>query len=69
MDSAKAGDGRIIMRNLSDEPRLVANYGPGEWVRMENVGRGSTTNITVHWFRNLSKPGQNVEFKFTVRYN
>jgi RHS repeat-associated protein len=67
LDSARAGNGDVIIRNLGDEPRLVANYGPGEWVKMENVGRGVDENVTVHWFRNLTT-GQNVQFKFTSRY-
>ena len=67
LDSARAGNGDVIIRNLGDEPRLVANYGPGEWVKMENVARGTDQNVTVHWFRNLTF-GQNVEFKFTSRY-
>jgi hypothetical protein len=68
MDTAKAGYGEVIIRNLGDEPRLVANYGPGEWVKMQSVTSGTTSNITIHWFRNLTT-GQNVEFKFTQRYH
>ncbi|MEH6474116.1 MAG: hypothetical protein V7727_00445 [Sneathiella sp.] len=33
--AAKAGAGEIKMRNLVDEPRLVAHYGPGRWVKKE----------------------------------
>jgi hypothetical protein len=67
LDSARTGNGEVIIRNLGDEPRLAANYGPGEWVKMENVARGTDGNVTVHWFRNLTT-GQNVEFKFTSRH-
>ena len=67
LNSARAGNGEIIIRSLGDAPRLVANYGPGEWVKMQNVVRGIDGNVTVHWFRNLTT-GQNVEFKFTSRY-
>lgn len=67
LNSAQSGAGQVIIRNLGDAPRLVANYGPGEWVKMQNVVRGIDGNVTVHWFRNLTT-GANVEFKFTSRY-
>jgi RHS repeat-associated protein len=67
LDSARAGHGRVIIRDLADERRLVANYGAGSWVKMENVARGLDQNVTVHWFRNLDT-GMNVEFKFTQPY-
>lgn len=67
LESARSGAGRVIIENLGDAPRLVAHYGPGQWVKMENVVRGIDGNVTVHWFRNLTS-GQNVEFKFTSRY-
>lgn len=69
LDAARASNpqARIIMRNLGDEPRLVDNYGPGEWVKMQYVLRGADSNVTVHWFRNLTT-GANVEYKFTNRY-
>jgi len=64
LQQARAGEGREIMRNLGDEPRLVANYGPGEWVKMEHtfVTHGGQ-RINVHWFRNKTT-GQSVELKF-----
>jgi hypothetical protein len=66
LDTAKSGsvDEEVIIRNLGDEARLEACYGAGEWVKMQYVLRGSTRNVTVHWFRNLTT-GANVEFKFT----
>jgi hypothetical protein len=66
MDSAKAGHGREIIRDLGDKERLNALYGTGRWVKMENVGRGEQ-NVTVHWVRNLDT-GMNAEFKFKQRY-
>ena len=60
---AKQGQGEIIMRNLGDAPRLAANYGDGEWVKMQYVLRGNYSNVTVHCFRNLTT-GTDVEFKF-----
>ncbi|MGW3913485.1 RHS repeat-associated core domain-containing protein [Streptomyces sp. NPDC005070] len=62
---AKHGAGEVIIRDLGDAPRLEANYGPGEWVKMEstlNDAKGKTIR-NVHWFRNLDT-GMNVEFKF-----
>jgi hypothetical protein len=56
------------MRNLADAPRLAANYGGGEWVKMQFVLRGSRGNITVHWFRNLTT-GANFEYKFSFISN
>lgn len=62
--AARAGEGaQVIMRNLGDESRLVANYGQGEWVKMQTVLRGLDYNVTVHWFRNLTT-SINKEFKF-----
>jgi hypothetical protein len=52
-----------IMRNLGDAPRLVANYGEGDWVKMQYVLRGTDSNVTVHYFRNLTTK-MDVEFKF-----
>lgn len=51
------------MRNLVDTPRLVANHGEGEWVKMQYVPRGTDSNVTVHYFRNLMS-NLDVEFKF-----
>jgi hypothetical protein len=64
LNAAKAGYGQRIMGQLGDAPRLVANYGKGEWVKMQSVTRGTEGNISVHWFRNVTT-GQNVEFKFS----
>jgi RHS repeat-associated protein len=63
LDTARAGRGRQIMGPMGDAPRLVANYGEGEWVKMEYVLRGNYSNVTVHYFRNLDT-GMDVEFKF-----
>jgi hypothetical protein len=58
-----AHQGNIIMRNLDDTDRLIANYGPGEWVKMQYVLRGTDSNVVVHYFRNLTTK-MDVEFKF-----
>jgi hypothetical protein len=63
LDAAKEGQGTVIMRNLGDAPRLVANYGDGEWVKMQYVLRGTDSNVTIHYFRNLTT-NMDVEFKF-----
>ena len=63
LGAAREGQGKVIMRNLVDEPRLVANYGPGEWVKMRYVLRGADTQVTVHYFRNLTS-SLDVEYKF-----
>lgn len=58
------GTAKVAMTELADAPRLVANYGPGKWVKMEWTHRAANgTKQTVHWFRNQST-GQQVEFKF-----
>jgi hypothetical protein len=64
LETAKSGnaDEELIIRRLSDEARLDACYGTGEWVKMQYVLRCSR-NVTGHWFRNLTT-GQNVQFKF-----
>ncbi len=64
LDAARSGTGaQRIMGQLADAPRLVANYGQGQWVKMQYVLRGKLGNITVHWFRNLTT-GENVDNKF-----
>jgi hypothetical protein len=63
LNSAKDGQGTIIMRNLGVAPWLVANYGEGDWVKMQYVLRGTDSNVTVHYFRNLAIK-MDVEFKF-----
>lgn len=67
MQEARAGAGEVAMRNLADEPRLVDNYGPGEWVKMQHTHQTPDgRKINIHWFRNQTT-GQNVEFKFKNR--
>lgn len=61
--AAREGQGTILMRNLADAPRLVANYGEGNWVKMQYVLRGNDSNVTVHYFRDLATK-MDVEFKF-----
>src|SRR5579883_2263893 len=34
LEEAAANEGVVIMRNLADAPRLEANYGDGEWVKV-----------------------------------
>ncbi len=63
MNAAREGQGTIIMRYLVDAPRLVANYGEGNWVKMQYVLRGWNDIVTVHYFRNLVTK-MDVEFKF-----
>lgn len=63
LKAAKSGAGRRIMDELADEPRLIANYGKGNWVKKEYVMRGASSKVTVHYFHNPST-GKNVEFKF-----
>lgn len=63
LDAAKQGAGTQIMENLGDEPRLIANYGPGRWVKMQYVLRSNYSNVRVHYFRNLDL-NLDVEFKF-----
>jgi hypothetical protein len=64
MDEAKSGYGTRIMGRMGDEPRLVDNYGPGTWVKMQWVHKGiNGARYTIHWFSNLDT-GQNVEYKF-----
>ena len=57
-------NGREIIRNLGDAPRLIAHYGEGEWVKMHWAHKALDGSvIVIHWFRNLTT-GQNVEIKF-----
>lgn len=64
MDEAKAGAGTIAMRDLGDTPRLVDNYGEGEWVKMHHSHKTPDgKDVAIHWFRNVTS-GMNVEFKF-----
>jgi hypothetical protein len=48
-----AGTAKVAMTELGDAPRLVANYGPGRWVKMEWTHRAlDGTKQTLHWFKN-----------------
>ncbi|MCL1620230.1 RHS repeat domain-containing protein [Ralstonia pseudosolanacearum] len=60
---AKAGAGYPIMGQMGDEPRLVALYGPGPWIKKQHThicpnGR----KVVIHYFSN--NRGKNVELKF-----
>ena len=60
---AKAGAGVQIMSNLGDEPRLVAHYGPGPWVKMQHKHEcWDGRELVIHYFSNMR--GMNVELKF-----
>lgn len=39
LEEAAANEGSTIMTNLVDAPRLEANYGDGEWVKVQWVHR------------------------------
>jgi RHS repeat-associated protein len=61
---AKAGAGEDIMQGLADEPRLIAEHGPGPWIKREHKhicadGR----KLIVHYFHSRTTY-QNVELKF-----
>ncbi|MET2531233.1 RHS repeat-associated core domain-containing protein [Ralstonia pseudosolanacearum] len=60
---AKAGAGYPIMGQMGDEPRLIALYGPGPWIKKQHThifpnGR----KVVIHYFSN--NRGKNVELKF-----
>ncbi len=72
-----AANADVIIENadLGDAPRLEANYGDGEWVKMSWTHKpaglptgvaGRSGNVEVHFFKNIDT-GQTVEFKFKVR--
>ncbi|MGP9517102.1 RHS repeat-associated core domain-containing protein, partial [Psychrobacter sp. AOP5-CZ1-12] len=69
---AKAGAGRHIMKGqkMSDEPRLIAHYGSGPWIKKEHVrectAKGRRRKVTIHYFHSESS-NKNVELKFTKR--
>jgi hypothetical protein len=64
LEEARQGAGRQEMGKMGDEPRLIDNYGEGQWVKMHHSHKTPDGNtIVVHWFRNLAN-GMNVEFKF-----
>ena len=59
---AKAGAGTTIMSHLGDEPRLIAHYGRGPWVKRQHKHICPDGKIIViHYFSNGR--GQNVELK------
>jgi RHS repeat-associated protein len=80
LEEAMANPGDPIMRNLADAPRLEANYGDGEWVKMQWVHRSPSGtfsqpevgdpignpagNNIVVHFFKNVYTGQVVEFKF-----
>lgn len=67
LEEAKTAKGRILIRNLADEPRLVDNYGPGNWVKKHYIHRAKDgSHIVVHWHENLTT-GLRVEYKFPNR--
>ena len=60
---AKAGAGEPIMGSMADEPRLIAHYGVGPWVKMQHKHRCPDGRLVViHYFSNGR--GLNVELKF-----
>ena len=69
---AKAGAGYRIMadKQMGDEPRLIAHYGLGEWIKKEHVKICSygieKREKVVHYFHSLSSY-KNVELKFKKR--
>jgi hypothetical protein len=61
---AKAGAGEPIMYNLADEPRLIAFYGAGPWIKMEHVHNcPGGKKLVIHYFHSQSS-GKNEELKF-----
>ncbi|MBC5764484.1 RHS repeat-associated core domain-containing protein [Ramlibacter albus] len=60
---AKAGAGEVIPIQLGDEPRLVAHYGKGPWVKKQHRHFCHRTGrmLTIHYFSNGKL---NVELKF-----
>jgi hypothetical protein len=67
LEEAEAAEGEIIITELGDEPRLIANYGAGEWVKKQYVHRCKDNRIiTIHWHENLTT-GLRKEYKFANR--
>lgn len=59
---AKPGAGSPRMGAMGDEPRLVAHYGAGPWVKMHHEHRCPNGRLVViHYFTNTR--GKNVELK------
>jgi hypothetical protein len=53
-----SGEGKEVIpsHHLKDTPRLVDNYGPGEWVKMETKRVMPDGNqISVDWFKNKKR--------------
>jgi hypothetical protein len=60
---AKAGAGTPIMGGMGDEPRLVAHYGPGPWIKKQHTHTClNGKKLVIHYFSNGK--GLNVELKF-----
>ncbi|WP_155520937.1 hypothetical protein [Ralstonia solanacearum] len=60
---AKAGAGYPIMGSMGDEPRLIALYGPGPWIKKQYTHICSNgRKVVIHYFSN--NRGLNVELKF-----
>jgi hypothetical protein len=76
LEEAEANAYTIIDNvDLGDAPRLEANYGGGEWVKMKWTHQvqgaptgvaGQSDHYVIHFFRNLDT-GESVEFKFKNR--
>ncbi|WP_173910732.1 hypothetical protein [Acinetobacter sp. Marseille-Q1618] len=66
---AKAGAGYQIMHDakIGDEPRLIAHYGMGPWIKKEHKKTCSNgKQKVIHYFHSLSSY-KNVELKFKKR--
>jgi len=59
---AKGGAGEAIMWGLADEPRLIAHYGRGPWIKKQHVHQcPDGRKLVIHYFSNGVV---NVELKF-----
>lgn len=64
---AKAGAGYPIIGQMGDEPRLIAHYGPGPWIKKEHKHMCINGRMKeIHYFHSLST-NKNVELKFKKR--
>ncbi len=61
--TAQPPPGRVT-RSLIVAPRLVADYGPGTWFKMQCVLRGAGNQFTVHDFRNLTS---SLDVEYTLK--
>nr|WP_269634489.1 RHS repeat-associated core domain-containing protein [Methylovulum miyakonense] len=60
---AKAGAGEPRMGKMGDEPRLIAHYGPGPWIKMQYIHDCPDGRIIViHYFHSVTNY-KNVELK------